>query len=133
MARERSSIPFTADGWVVSVTVRETEQAPRVAWEAVIAVLPDLTSEDRDLALREPHVVRKPVAYKAGFHISPALRVVAVQGGWWYRGVTAVEPSGDGARLTHIVLNIAPGWTRWIAHLVQVRQYRARNHDLTAN
>jgi hypothetical protein len=125
MARDTSSIPFTADGWIEAVTVRETNQTPKVAWENVLAETPYLTAEDRDLGLRESRLVRAPAAYKAGFHIAPDLYVVVIQGGWWYRGVTAVQPDGDGARITHIVVNIAPGWTRWIAHLFQARRHRA--------
>jgi len=124
MARLTSSIPFTADGWIEAVKVRETRDEPRVAWEKVLAETPYLTDEDRDLALSEKALVREPLAYKAGFHISPGLYVVVIQGEWWYRGVTAVEPEGEGARITHIVVNIAPGWTRWIAHLFQARPYR---------
>ena len=124
-ARKTSSIPFTADGWIEAVTFRETDQKPHAAWEKVLAETPYLSAEDRDLALREKRLVRAPEAYKAGFHISPDLYVVVIQGGWWYRGVTAVQPDGDGAKITYAVVNIAPGWTRWIAHLFQARRHRA--------
>lgn len=126
MVRDTSSIPFTADGWIEAVTVRKTNQTPKVAWEAVLVETPYLTAEDRDLALREPALVRAPAAYKAGLHISPNLYVVVIQGGWWYRGVTAVQPDGDGAKITYIVVNVAPGWTRWIAHLFPARRHRMR-------
>jgi hypothetical protein len=43
-------------------------------------------------------------------------RLVAVQGGWWYRGEYQVEPTGDGTRLTHRVRNIAPR-ARWAVPL----------------
>jgi len=119
-----SSIPFTSDGWIVAIRTRGTDQPPRAAWENVLANTPGLTPEDRDLGLREKTMVREPAAYVAGFHISSGLYVVAIQGGWWYRGVTAVEPEGDGARITHIVVNVAPGWTRWIAHLFHAPRHR---------
>ncbi len=115
-------MPFTAGGWIEAITVHETDQTPRAAWEKVLTETPYLTDEDRDFALREEAIVREPAAYKAGFHISPGLHVVVIQGGWWYRGVTAVEPDGEGARITYIVVNIAPGWTRWISHLFQYRR-----------
>ena len=124
MARLTSSIPFTADGWIEAIKVHETREEPRIAWEKVVAETPYLTAEDRDLAVREQALVREPAAYKAGFHISSDLHVVVIQGGWWYRGVTAVEPADDGARITYVVVNIAPGWTRWIAHLFQARRHR---------
>ena len=124
MTRKASSIPFTADGWIEAVTVRHTDQPLRAAWEKVLAETPYLSAEDRDVALRETRLERAPAAYKAGFHISPDLHVVIIQGGWWYRGVTAVQPDADGARITYVVVNIAPGWTRWIAHLFQARRHR---------
>jgi len=126
MARETSSIPFTADGWIEAITVQQTELTPRAAWEKVLVETPYLTGEDRDLALREPLLVRAPAAYTAGFDISADLYVVVIQGGWWYRGVTAVQPDGNGAKITYVVVNIAPGWTRWIAHLFQARRHRAQ-------
>jgi hypothetical protein len=43
-------------------------------------------------------------------------RLVAVQGGWWYRGEYQVDPTGDGARLTHRVRNIASR-ARWAVPL----------------
>ncbi|WP_067819349.1 hypothetical protein [Actinomadura kijaniata] len=33
--------------------------------------------------------------------------LVAVQGGWWYRGEYHLAPEGDGTRITHRVLNVA--------------------------
>ena len=125
MGRPASSIPFTSDGWIEAVTVRQTAQTPRAAWEEVLAQTPYLTADDREVALREQRLVRQPAAYKAGFHISADLYVVVIQGGWWYRGVTAVAPDGRGSRITYIVVNIAPGWTRWIAHLFQARRHRS--------
>jgi len=123
MSHDVSSIPFTADGWIEAVTVRHTDLKPQAAWEKILAETPYLSAEDRDLALREARLDRAPAAYAAGFHISPDLHVVVIQGGWWYRGVTAVQPDGDGARITYVVVNVAPGWTRWVAHLFQARRH----------
>lgn len=124
MARLTSSIPFTADGWIEALTVRDTPQSPDDAWAEVVAQTPYLTAEDRALAVEQTAFIRAPAAYKAGFHIAYDIRVVVIQGGWWYRGVTAVEPKGTGATVTYVVVNVAPGWTRWIAHWFQARKHR---------
>ena len=42
------------------------------------------------------------------------------------RGITAVEPHPDGALVTNIVVNIAPGLGRWLAHFFQARDHRKR-------
>ncbi len=124
MARPASSIPFTADGWIEALTVKETMQSPEDAWAKVLSQTPYLTPEDRALAMDEKAFIRPPEAYRTGFHIASDIRVVVVQGGWWYRGVTAVQPEGSGATVTYVVVNVAPGWTRWIAHWFQARRYR---------
>jgi hypothetical protein len=36
-------------------------------------------------------------------------RSVALQGEWWYRGVTSVEPDPRGSRVVHRIFNVAPG------------------------
>jgi hypothetical protein len=36
-------------------------------------------------------------------------RSVAVQGEWWYRGVTSVEPDPRGAQVVHQIFNVAEG------------------------
>lgn len=36
-------------------------------------------------------------------------RSVALQGEWWYRGVTSVEPDPRGSRVVHQIFNVAPG------------------------
>jgi hypothetical protein len=41
--------------------------------------------------------------------VDRAARSVAMQGEWWYRGVTSVEPDPRGARVTHRIFNVAPG------------------------
>ena len=43
-------------------------------------------------------------------------RLVAVQGGWWYRGEYQVDPTDDGSQLTHRVRNIASR-ARWAVPL----------------
>ena len=41
--------------------------------------------------------------------VDRAARSVALQGEWWYRGVTTVEPAPGGSRVVHRVLNVASG------------------------
>jgi len=36
-------------------------------------------------------------------------REVAMQGEWWYRGVTSVEPDPLGSRVIHRIFNVAEG------------------------
>jgi hypothetical protein len=36
-------------------------------------------------------------------------RAVALQGEWWYRGVTSVEPDPRGSRVVHRIFNVAEG------------------------
>ena len=41
--------------------------------------------------------------------VDRAGREVALQGEWWYRGVTSVEPDPRGSRLVHRIFNVAEG------------------------
>ena len=41
--------------------------------------------------------------------VDRAQRTVALQGEWWYRGVTSVEPDPRGSRLVHRIFNVAQG------------------------
>jgi hypothetical protein len=41
--------------------------------------------------------------------VDRAGRSVAVQGEWWYRGVTSVEPDPHGSRVVHRIFNVAHG------------------------
>ena len=41
--------------------------------------------------------------------VDRARRSVALQGEWWYRGVTSVEPDPRGSRVVHRVFNVAQG------------------------
>jgi len=68
-------------------------------------------------------LVRADLATATGGAYVPTVEVVgerttyAVQGGWWYRGEYAIEPSGTGrTRFTHRVYNVAQ-WMRWAVPL----------------
>lgn len=41
--------------------------------------------------------------------VDRARREVALQGEWWYRGVTSVEPDPHGSRVVHRIFNVAEG------------------------
>jgi hypothetical protein len=50
--------------------------------------------------------------------VDRAARSVALQGEWWYRGVTSVEPDQRGSLVVHRIFNVARGrdWAvRWVA------------------
>src|SRR4051812_38102437 len=119
-------IPFTNGGMLEGETRRITTETPGQAWRRVIDETAGLTDGDRALALSGQVLVRPPGAYRPGLHITARRRVVALQGGWWYRGVTCVEPHPGGALVTYAVINVAPGWGKWLAHFFQAREHRKR-------
>jgi hypothetical protein len=41
--------------------------------------------------------------------VDRAGRSVSLQGEWWYRGVTSVEPDPQGSRVVHRIFNVARG------------------------
>ena len=41
--------------------------------------------------------------------VDRAARSVTMQGEWWYRGVTSVEPDPRGAQVVHQIFNVAKG------------------------
>jgi hypothetical protein len=41
--------------------------------------------------------------------VDRAARSVSVQGEWWFRGVTSVEPDADGSRVVYRIFNVADG------------------------
>jgi hypothetical protein len=49
--------------------------------------------------------------------VDRAFRSVTVQGEWWYRGVTGVEPDPRGSLVVHRIFNVAPGH-RWAVRFV---------------
>ncbi|GAA4931537.1 hypothetical protein [Actinoplanes utahensis] len=53
------------------------------------------------------------VMFREGSRITVTIdrraRSVALQGEWWYRGVTTVEPDPRGALVIHRIYNVAPG------------------------
>jgi hypothetical protein len=46
----------------------------------------------------------------SAFMADPATARLVVQGGYWYRGEYAVEPTAGGSRVRLTIVNVAPGW-----------------------
>ena len=130
--RNPGDYPFTRDGWIEAVTRRIVPGSVDLAWAQALDQNPTISPEDKKMVLSGKDLVREPGAYQPGFHIEPRLRVTVMQGGWWYRGLTAVEPHPDGALVTNIVVNVAPGLGRWLAHFVQAREHRKRAAERAA-
>lgn len=119
-------IPFTDDGLIEATSLSVTTETFDDAWQRVVGEAPYLSEADRAQALRANSMSKPPGAYSPGFHIAEKLRVIAVQGGWWYRGVTSVEPHPSGSLVTYTVVNVAQGWGRWVAHFFQARKHRKK-------
>lgn len=118
------TVPFTGDGPIEGVWRWITPNPPDAVWNELVRTAPDLTPADREAALNGAIPERPPGKHITGFQVNGAQRTIAVQGGWWYRGVTSVEPHEDGTLLTYVVVNMATGLGRWGAHFVQARQHR---------
>jgi hypothetical protein len=56
--------------------------------------------------------------------VDRAARSVALQGEWWYRGVTSVEPDSRGSQVVHRVFNVAEG-NGWAVRFVSRGPLRA--------
>src|SRR5262245_53693686 len=78
---------------------------------------------------------RRAVHTTADVHLAvdrPARRIV-VQGRWWYRGTFTVAHHPAGSLVSYEIENVAPGWSWWLARLVQgPEQARRRHRDLAA-
>jgi hypothetical protein len=117
-------IPFTDEGWIEGTTSYLAPGTPAVVWPKVLANIGGLSEADRILASGDPPLARAPAAYHPGIHLTDSCRAVAIQGGWWYRGVTSVAAHPEGSEVTYTCVNVAPGWTRWLAHFFQARSHR---------
>jgi hypothetical protein len=54
---------------------------------------------------------------KISVTVERTLRSVTMQGEWWYRGVTEVQPDPRGSLVVHRIFNVAPGH-RWAVRFV---------------
>jgi hypothetical protein len=107
---EFEKTPFNDDGMTEATSRRVTAETFDDAWRRVVAETPYRSETDRALALSAKDQIKPPGADRPGFHIAEKLRVVAIQGVWWYRGVTRVEPHPGGSLVTDTVVNVAQGW-----------------------
>jgi hypothetical protein len=123
---EKEAIPFVDYERVEARTEKIVSASLNEAWRREIELMPNLQEEERRQAVSSEDFESAPAKYKVGFYISKTRRVIAVQGGWWYRGVTCAEVDPKGTRITYIMVNVAPGVGRWIAHFFQAREARRR-------
>lgn len=95
---------------------------PMIELTAVVAAAPDA------VLLRLVEVVRE--AGGGRVEVDHDRRLVAVQGGWWYRGEYQADPADGGTRLTHRVRNVASR-ARWAVPLANrlFIGYRARTEQ----
>ena len=86
--------------------------------EQVAAVVLDVRPGGRSPLVTDGDVVEADtgdefVVVKDGSRMTVTIdrdaRSVALQGEWWYRGVTSVEPDPRGSRVTYRIFNVAPG------------------------
>jgi hypothetical protein len=64
--------------------------------------------------------------------VDRAARSVSMQGEWWYRGVTTVEPDPRGAQVVHQIFNVAQG-NRWAVRFVSRGPVNAAPADFLAH
>jgi hypothetical protein len=105
------------------------EAPPEQVWEALLESNASL-SEAEKAQLRSEQgpacyatTVGKPGAGRIYLEVNRLERSIAVQGEWWYRGVTRVRPDNRGSLLSYEVFNVAPGVGWWAAQLVQGPQH----------
>lgn len=122
-------------GWIVSGVVAAPEAQ---VWSSLLALHPRLTLAVRSEIDRAragvPYktIVGTPGEGRVTIEVDKKAHTLAIQGEWWYRGVYEVEPDEDGSLVTYSVYNVAPGFGRWAAQLVQGPQHaREMKADLT--
>ena len=97
---------------------------PDDVWRALLAVLPELAGLDRtvlgQLTQRRTFTVPigDPAVGTTTVDVDPQRREVSQKGQWWYQGVVAVAAHTDGSTITRTIINVAPGWRRWLVPFV---------------
>ena len=97
---------------------------PDAVWRALLSVTPELADQDVSQLSTGAQVYRfvvalgEPAAGTVQVEVNPALRSIARQGQWWYRGVTSVDAATEGSEVGMQVFNVAPFITRWLVPLV---------------
>lgn len=68
-------------------------------------------------------VVASETAFTAeGVHyrLDPAAHTIVIHGQWWFAMQVVLDADGDWTCVTWRIINIAPGWTRWLASVSHV-------------
>ncbi len=106
--------------WVVSGII---EAPVEQVWEAFFESTPLVSASDKQTVARESGPVRLAgyvgaysggISSKAHTEIDKQHRFIAVQGGWWYRGVHSIEPHERGSLISYRVYNLEQGPARWL-------------------
>lgn len=125
------AIPFTDDGLVEVTRSHVVDEPVDAVWRRIVETMPGVSPADRALALGGGVLTHAPGPNRIGFHVGHDVRALAMQGGWWYRGVTSVSAVPEGSRVTYTVVNVAPGWSRWLAHWFHAPAHRRRARGVT--
>ena len=105
------------------------EAPPEHVWEALLESSESLSeAEKAELKSEQGSAcyetsVGKPGEGRMYLEVNRLQRSIAIQGEWWYRGVTSVKPDNRGSILSYEVFNVAPGVGWWVAQLVQGPQH----------
>jgi hypothetical protein len=121
-----SAIPFTSDGLIEVSTTRHSEESADAEWQRVLDGVTGLSADDRAVALSGRAVSTAAGPHLTAIVVNDAVRAVALQGGWWYRGVWSVTTDSQGTSVTYTVVNVAPGLGRWVAHLFHAPHHRRK-------
>ncbi len=112
--------------WRVAAVI---EAPPEQVWGALLESNASLSEAEKAMLKSEQgSACYETIVGKAGegriyLEVNRFERSIAVQGEWWYRGVTSVRPDKRGSLLSYEVFNVAPGVGRWVAQLVQGPQH----------
>ena len=104
-------------------------------WEALVASIPALAGQDVRALVHStsPQVVDAALGDPLSdasirVQVDPDRHCVTVEGQWWYRGETSVEPDERGSLVAHRVYNIAPGASRWLVQFVHRQDEASFRH-----
>lgn len=81
---------------------RPAKNTPLLALAGIVRAAPDVVFESVSRRLEPSEGV------DVLFLADPVERLVVLQGHWWYRGEYRVLADGQGARVEHEIINVAP-------------------------
>jgi hypothetical protein len=90
----------------------------------LLATIPELAQQDVHALVQAVNpqtvtaTITQPFVMTIQLQIDPKQLTVTIEGQWWYRGVTAVEPADRGSLVVSRVYNIAPRASRWLVRFV---------------